>query len=299
MKEIKNILVASELNKESYEALAYGITLSLMFGAKVSCIHVIKPSPIDLIRETFQIGSDKYGTALKAAKEESQNLLGHIIDVISQELGIGEIDVDLKIVNGSLTKSITEYADTIHADLVVIGTEPGAKFIQSQHTNLALSLIDTGRTNVLLIPSGFKMERIEQIGAFINFDVNDIQFIYKLINLADKTEHGLKCINVAADKHEAEKMNKLLHSFERLFADAVRSKKIIFEVAIGELPSVVNSLKENYNLDLMVIRVDNRHWDLYAAFSSFSDRVIKNIRSPLLVWKKEDVVEKKIVIKEG
>ena len=295
MNDIKNILVASELNKESYEALTYGITLGLMFGAKVSCIHVVKPSPIDKVKEAFLIGSDKYGEALKNAKAESQNLLGHLIDIITQELGVGEIEVDLKIVSGPLGKSILNYAEMIEADLVVLGTEPGARFLQTPHTNLALKLIEIGKTNVLMIPTDFKMERIEQIGAFINFEVDEIQFIYKLMQLAKKTENGVKCIKVVKNNAEAMVAEKLLSSFERLFSREIGSHQVRFEVVIGEIPAIVNSVKEKHNIDLMVIKANKRHWDLYTSATSFSDRVIKNIKCPLLVWKNADAVRKKVI----
>jgi len=297
MKDINTILVASELNKESYEALTYGITLGLMFDAKVNCIHVVKPSPIDIVKETFQIGSAKYGEALKNAKEESQNLLGHIIDVIAQDLGIGEVDVDLKIVSGPLQKSIVNYAESIDADLVVIGTEPGSKFLKTPHTNLALNLIDKSKTNVLMIPSDFRMERIDQLGAFINFEVDEIQFIYKLMHLAKRTENSVKCIKVVENKAEAIKAEHLLRSFERLFSGEMGSHHVSFEIVIDPLPIVVNTVKEVHNIDMMVIQAHKRHWDLYASSTSFSDRVIKNIKCPLLVWKRADDV-KKIVIKE-
>lgn len=297
MKDIKNILVASELNKESFEALTYGITLGLMFDATVSCIHVVKPSPIDIIKETLQIGSAKYGEALKSAKEESQSLLGHIIDIIAQDLGVGEVEVDLKIVSGPLHKSIINYAESIDADLVIIGTEPGSKFLQTPSTNLALDLIDKGKTNVLMIPSDFRMERIEQIGAFINFEVDEIQFIYKLMHLAKKTENSVKCIKVVDSKSEAIKAEHLLRSFERLFSGEIGAHQVRFEVVIGPLPTIVNNVKRDHNIDMMVIQAHRRHWDLYSSFSSFSDRVIKNIKCPLLVWKRNEDV-KKIVIKE-
>ena len=297
MKDIKHILVASELNKESYEALTYGITLGLMFDANVSCIHVVKPSPIDIIKETFQIGSAKYGEALKNAKEESQNLLGHIIDVIAQDLGIGEVEVDLKIVSGQLNDSILEYAAKTKSDLVVIGTESGSRFLQTPHTNLALNLIDIGNTNVLMIPSDFRMERIEQIGAFINFEVDEIPFIYKLVQLAKKTENGVKCIKVVENRSEAILAENLLKSFERLFSGEVGSHQVKFEVVIGALPLIVNSVKEVHNIDLMVIKAHKRHWDMFSSSASFSDRIIKNIKCPLLVWKSTDEV-KKIIIKE-
>ncbi len=296
MNDIKNILVASELNKESYEALTYGITLGLMFDASVSCIHVVKPSPIDIVKETFQIGSAKYGEALKNAKEESQNLLGHIIDVIAQDLGVGEVEVNLKIVSGPVHKSIIDYAESIDADLVVIGTEPGTRFLQTPHTNLALELIDRGSTNVLMIPSNFRMERIEQIGAFINFDADEIQFIYKLMKLAKKTENSVKCIKVVDNKSEVIKAENLLKSFERLFSGEIGSHQVKFEVVIDPLPIVVNTVKEVHNIDMMVIQAHKRHWDLYSSFSSFSERVIKNIKCPLLVWKRTDDA-KKIVIR--
>jgi len=285
MKDISSILVVSELNKESYEALLYGITLGLMFHARVSCIHVLKPSPIDLIKDTLPFGSTQYKDALVEAKVESQNILGHIIDVIARELGIGEVEMNLKIVSGSMKESILQYADEIDANLVVVSTEAGTKFLRNRNSNLALSLIESRKTNNLLIPMGFTLERIEQIGAFVNFETEDIPFIYKLIQLASRTENGVKLIHVAANHQEAEQKNQVLHGFERLFSDVVNSGKVNFEVEIGSIPQIINSLKQKHNIDLMVIRSQNRHWNLYSSFSSFSDQVIRNIKCPLLVWK--------------
>ena len=288
MKEINNILIVSELNKESYEALAYGITLGLMFEAEMCCMHVLKPSPIDLVKETFLIGSDHYENALKEAKEESQNLLGHIIDIIGQELGVGELNVDLKIVSGPIGKSINEFAKKMNADLVVLGADSGTKFLNSQQTTLALSMIEEGDTNILLIPSGYKMDRIDQIGGFINFEAEDVQFIYKLINLFEQTEFGVRLIHVATNENEAENVDPALRRFEKLFSEPIKSGNICFDVEIGPLTKVLNSLNDNHDIDLMVIRKNRRHWNVFTSVSSFSDKVIRNIKIPLLVWKSSD-----------
>ncbi|MFT4536653.1 MAG: nucleotide-binding universal stress UspA family protein [Saprospiraceae bacterium] len=295
MKHINNILVASELNKESYEALAYGITLGLMYDAKVSCIHVVKPSPLDIIKETFHIGSAKYGEALIHAKEESQNLLGHIIDVIAKELGVGEVNVDLKIVNGALSKCIMDHAEKIKADVVIIGTEPGSRFSRTAHTNLAINMIASEKANVLLIPSEFKMERIEQLGAFVNFEVEEVDFIHKMINHAKKTENGIKLIHVIEHGESVEKAKVMQESFERLFAKEIRQDGVKFELELGALHQVVNDLKAKHGIDLMVIRAYKRHWDMYTSSTSFSDKVIRNIKSPLMIWKNTRKVKRIIV----
>jgi len=284
MKNIKNILVASELNKESYEALLYGITLGFMYDAKVSCIHVVKPSPIDIIKETFKIGSAKYGDAIKEAKEESENLLGHIIDVIAQELGVGEVDVDLNIVSGNTSNSIMSYADEIDADLVIIGTEPGSRFSRTPHTNLALNMIELQKSNVLLIPSGFRMEQIDQIGAFINFDIQEIDFIKKLIKHSKKTDNGLKLIHVIEEKDNIERAKQQLKIFKGLFSKEVDADKVEFILELGSLPQIVNGLKEKHNIDLMTINAYKRHWDMYSSANAFPEKVIKNIKSPLMIW---------------
>ena len=285
MKHINNILVASELNKESYEALVYGITLGLMYDAKVSCIHVVKPSPIDVIKETFQKGSIRYSDALKSAKEESQNLLGHIIDIIAKELGVGEVDVDLKIVTGNLSQSIMSHAEHIEADMVIIGTEAGSRFAKTPHTNLALNMIKLEKSNVLLVPFGFHMERIEQIGAFVNFEVEEVDFIHKMIKHAKRTENGVKLIHVLERGHNIEKAKELKRSFERLFSKEKSDKLVEFVIEVGTVKSVVNTLAMVHNIDLMVIRAYKRHWGMYTSSSEFSDEVIHNIKSPLMVWK--------------
>lgn len=294
MKQIKSILVASELRKESYEALAYGITLGRMFDAKVSCIHVIKPSPIDLIKETFKSGSIKYTQAIKNAKTESKQLLSRTIEMITTELGIGEVDIDLKIVSGNLSKSIISYSEEIGADLLIISTEPGTRFSKTPHTNLALNLIASQKNNVLLIPSGFRMERIDQIGAFVNYLGDDVEFINKLIKLSRKTEKGVKLIHAIQDSKKIEKAKYLQDHFEKLFSDELKEDKVTFHCEIGDLRHIVNALQLKHNIDLMIIRAYNRHWDLYTSFPDFSEKVMKNIKIPLWVLKNTN---KKILIK--
>jgi nucleotide-binding universal stress UspA family protein len=66
---------------------------------------------------------------------------------------------------------------------------------------------------------------------------------------------------------------------------------------IGDIQTVVNSVKEKHNIDMMVIKAHRRHWELYSSTPSFSDQVIKNIKSPLLVWKSSKEI-KKIIITE-
>lgn len=290
---VKNILVASELNKVSYEALAYGITLGLMYDAKVSCIHVIKPSPLDVIKETFLFGSDQYGEAFKNAKKESENLLSHIIDVIGRELGIGEVDVDLKIVSGNLSKSIITHAEEIEADLVIIGTETGSRFSKTPHTNLALNIIKLQKMNVLLIPDNFRLERLDQIGAFINFEVGDIHFIDRLCKFSKRTENGPKLIHIVENKADLVKANELLLSFKRLLEEEIKKFNIKFIVEVGDVASVVNALKEKHGIDLVMIRAYHRHWEAYTAVE-FSNTIIKNIKSPLMVLK-SNMEEAKVI----
>ena len=285
MKHINKILVASELNQESYEALMYGITLGLMYDAEVSCIHVVKPSPIDIIKETLQIGSAKYGDALKNAIEESQEILTHIIDVIGRELGVGEVDINLKIVSGNLSNCIMDHAEQINADMVIIGTESGSRFSRTPHTNLALNMIKLEKANVLLVPSGFRMERIEAYGAFINFESEEIDFINKLIKHARNTDKGVKLIHVLEGGKGLDKAKEYLRSFERLFAQEKAKGEIEFIIETGNVKEVVNSLNQKHGIDLMVIRAYRRHWGLYTSSSEFSDEVIRNIKTPLMVWK--------------
>ena len=285
MKQIKNILVASELNINSYEALAYGITLGLIHDATVSCIHVVKNSPLDFVKKSFNVGSKNYVDGLKLAKEKSETLLENIIDEITKELGVGEVEIDLNIVDGSLTKSIMDYAAKIDADLVVIGTDLGSRFSRTEHTNLALNMIISEKANVLLIPSDFKMERIEQYGAFINFEIEEISFINQMIKHAKHTQNCLKLIHVIKPKDNIVSKKQLKQSFEKLFSSEISKNLIQFEFASGKLPDIVNKLKTEHNIDLMFIRAYKSHWDIHSSSSSFSRNAIKNIKNPLLVLK--------------
>ena len=187
------------------------------------------------------------------------------------------------------------YAEEIDADLVIIGAEPGARFARTTHTNLALNMIELEKANVLLIPSGFRMERIEQYGAFINFEVEEVDFIHKMIKHARNTYNYVKLIHVIEAGESIDKAKELKRSFERLFDAELKQNQVKFELEIGPLPQVVNELKTKHNIDLMVMRAYKRHWDIYSSSSAFADKVIKNIKCPLMIWKTTRKVKRIIV----
>jgi len=138
---------------------------------------------------------------------------------------------------------------------------------------------------VLLVPSGFKLERIEQIGAFIDYNENDIDFIKSMIKHAKKTENAAKLIHVIESEKNVEKAKHWQKEFETLFSNDIQQNNVAFYLEIGKVDTIVNSLKNKFGIDMMVIRTYHRHWSIFSSSSSFSEKVITNIKSPLMVCK--------------
>ena len=83
---------------------------------------------------------------------------------------------------------------------------------------------------------------------------------------------------------DLENAAKRLVTYKRLFFDEISKGGLSFQIEEGSVPEVIDDLQRNEGVDLMVMRIEKRHWKLFTNSSSFSNQVFKNIRIPLLAW---------------
>jgi nucleotide-binding universal stress UspA family protein len=110
---VKTILIATDGSTEAREAVAFGIELALKNEASVTLLQVIPPT------EWAQL---EHGALIRQTPEEIQRRR----DLAFQEgAALAEkhgVDVTSKVVAGIPADEIVAFADSIDADLIVVGS---------------------------------------------------------------------------------------------------------------------------------------------------------------------------------
>ena len=109
----KHILLATDLSPESEFTAKRAANMASLFNAKLSIVHVLCHSPVAYGGE-FTLPMD--AKAQDAAKEQA---IGQFAK-IGKKYDIPEKSQHVK--NGEIKSSITHLAESISADLIVVGT---------------------------------------------------------------------------------------------------------------------------------------------------------------------------------
>ena len=185
MKNIKQILVASELDSEAIEVMEYAVTLGMLLDAQIHCIHVsnfslaplLEPdsvSDIDLAE-----GESEVQRIIRMQLVESKEALKNIVRDVASKLKLEQLDVDLSAVTGPIVPSILQCADEIDADLIITGAHIDLKS-DGILDNLAYDIIEKGERSVLVVPSTYVNRNLDEVALFINFEVEEISLLMDL-----------------------------------------------------------------------------------------------------------------------
>ena len=114
----KHILFATDGSNASEHAAHLAISLARTHGAKLTAVYVVDPYPFLGIGEANPMGFQAY---MDASREASGKAFSHVADLC--KVGGSEVALECTIIeNMSAHRGIIEAADTVGADLLVVGS---------------------------------------------------------------------------------------------------------------------------------------------------------------------------------
>lgn len=158
--EIKTILYATDLSRNSGFACRYAVYLADKTDAEVHVLHVAERLPADAL-DTLEDYLDKSGNReqfLKTRLENSKRLLKEGFDKFWQSLEEPERELrkrvcSLHVVESQAADAIVLYAKKINADLIVMGThQKGA--VQAFLGSISRRVLSTATIPTLVVPIG-------------------------------------------------------------------------------------------------------------------------------------------------
>jgi nucleotide-binding universal stress UspA family protein len=140
---MRRILIATDGSPAGVEAASVGVDLAAAQGAAVTFVHVVPPAfetrPGRLAAATRvqprPVHDDE--VALKAAAE-----LAHAVGV----------DANVAIVSGDASDEIVAYADTIDADVIIVGSRGRNAVTSALLGSVSRGVLHEARRPVLIVP---------------------------------------------------------------------------------------------------------------------------------------------------
>ncbi|MEO1255713.1 MAG: universal stress protein [Bacteroidota bacterium] len=190
---MKDILVPVDFTSGSENALRYSLDLANSLRARLSLLHIIEEgdkeqnSPQDIV-ESYRTGNIP----------EAISILGKYVTKIQDDMGVS-VDILFEIQTGKAENKISQYAEEIAADLIVMSTwwakGLGGK-IDQWKGNMATRVIEKTQRPVLLIPEHLNFSGFDHIVYATNFKESDQRVPKELLDLNKSTNLELSVVHV-------------------------------------------------------------------------------------------------------
>ncbi len=151
--QIKTILFATDLSKNSAYAFYYAIHMAKRDEAKIVILHAVEPLPHLLISfEDFKhkVAKDRWEDTVKKFKEQIQDISVRV----DARMGISSVDLVSKILIrlGHPVEEILKATDEEGCDVIVLGTHGKGFLKQTFLGSVSSSVLIRTRKPVFVVP---------------------------------------------------------------------------------------------------------------------------------------------------
>jgi nucleotide-binding universal stress UspA family protein len=151
--QIKTILFATDLSKNSAYAFYYAVHMAKRDEAKIVILHAVEPLPHMLVGFedfTHQVAKDRWEDTAKKFKERIQDISAKV----DARIGISSVDLVSKILIrlGHPVEEILKAVDEEGCDVIVLGTHGKGFLKQTFLGSVSSSVLLRTRKPVFVVP---------------------------------------------------------------------------------------------------------------------------------------------------
>ena len=156
--EIKNILVAKDLSKESSHVIRYALELGCKFHAQVHVLHImptVDPAVLNMV--ALSMGADKLAK-LNATNESdlAVQTREQLHKIILEETELMEEEIihppKVQVHHGEPVPMILTVADRLDADLIVLGSHSKGRLHYAFLGSVAEKILRKSHRAVIIVP---------------------------------------------------------------------------------------------------------------------------------------------------
>jgi nucleotide-binding universal stress UspA family protein len=252
---VHNVLIATDLSKQSSEILRAGMDLRYAYGAHATVLYVL---PRD---EYVLAGYEAYAAGRDAARRDLAELGDQLCRQYSCELGK---NLEILMAEGDVADCVFECAREKHIDLIVLGTHGRSGFSKAIVGSVAervfrraeIPVLTMGPTARTSLASGFKRMLVP-----VDFTAATQHSARYACALAREHQSELVLLHVVEDvpKGAMGDIESLKHTVQQNLAELIsceeKPKRLEFMMQGGKVvPTIVKAASE-LDADLMVLGV--------------------------------------------
>jgi len=165
--EIKKILFATDLSKQSRQAFDYAVSLADRYGASITMLHVIEEvsAPASTYLRDF-LGDERWQQIKDSHEQEARQILigkkregtmirealGEFAERAKVELGQTGIAMDeIVVAHGNVVEEILQESESRGCDLIVVGHHPKGRLEEAVVGSTTRRLLRRSNIPVLLV----------------------------------------------------------------------------------------------------------------------------------------------------
>ncbi len=156
--EIKTILYATDMGAHMRPVFRHAIEMARKLDAKIIMLHALEPlnSGVLLSIDIYMPGSDVKGLIEGGMKETLQEMKNRLKRFCADELSESPEDEKLiskvKVVSGRPAETISDQAQSMKADLIVIGTHTDPSIVTHLLGSTTRKVTQISKIPVLVVP---------------------------------------------------------------------------------------------------------------------------------------------------
>ena len=279
---MKTILVPTDFSDNADNALYFAIELAKKQKSKLLLVHAFQ-LPIVVAAVPYDIINNE---KLEIKKEAENNL---------KSLGIkikhsGDLQYDYFIEEGDTVDVILKYAKEKNAELIIMGTKGASGLKAVLFGSVTESVIEKTELPVLAIPNKTKFSNpIKTITFATNYNLNEIESIKKLIEIAIVLESKIKILHITdediTNEHEVNLMNK----FMKFVNSKITFKPISFQIIHGKnITQQLLNLISSGNTDMLVLSTHYKNFMKNLLEKNITKQVVLKTTIPIVAFHYND-----------
>ncbi|MCL6259060.1 universal stress protein [Aquiflexum sp. TKW24L] len=265
------ILVPTDFSDNANNALEYALNIAVKEKASITLLFAFY-AVYDFASQATEIVNQIEADARKALKKSAAK---------GKELGI---DVDYRIVQGTVASTVTALAYREEYDLIVMGTQGASGIKKALIGSNTGHVIKESKVSILAVPQNAKWENWSKISTGLELDNEEEKFFTTLFQLTGHLDLPYEFFHVKTDESFEKDLG--LIGLEEVLNERFKDKKITFIVqpATNVNAGIESYLKKNKG-SILVMFYKNKTFFEYLFNKSASLEMAYHTDVPLLVIK--------------
>ena len=281
---MKNILVPIDFSPCSKNAYAYALHLAKLYDAEIHLLHVYSIPVVDPYLPVI--------LAAPIQKEETENAIAAFrnLDDFSPAENFGEdfsdVQVDHVLKQGFPIVEIVDYAESMAADLIIMGTKGTGKMPNRLLGSIAQGVCTKSHCPIMAIPEDAKFDKIEKVAYATDFELKDFTILEELFELTALEDATLHCIHIKTST-ETPVEDISLHEWREFYKDKIEKGAVCFDmIKNDDIDAGIEQYVAEKDIDLLVMMSRDKNFIERMIFPSHTRKMIGRSTIPVLIHHK-------------